>query len=100
MAIKVLIKRHFKAGKSAQGLSLLTELRNQAMKQPGYISGETLINHYDNRSITVISSWQTIEEWIEWEESDARAAVEDKFESLLEQKADFEIYDVGRSTPD
>ena len=97
MAIKVLIKWHFKAGKSAQGLSLLRELRNQAMNQPGYISGETLINHYDNRSITVISSWQTIEEWIEWEESDARAAVEKRFVSLLEQKADFEIYDVGRS---
>ena len=100
MAIKVLIKRHFKTGKSAQGLALLRELRNQAMNQPGYISGETLIDHYDNRSIAVISSWQTIEEWIEWEESDMRAAVEEKFESLLEQKADFEIYDVGRSIRD
>ena len=97
MAIKVLIKRHFKAGKSAEGLSLLRELRNRAMNQPGYISGETLINHYDDRSITVISNWQTIEEWIEWEESDARASVEEKFDSLLEAKADFEIYDVGRS---
>ena len=95
MAIKALIKRHFKQGKSAQGLALLRELRNQAMTQPGYISGETLINHYDHRSVAVISSWRTIEDWIAWEESDARAAVEAKFEALLEGKANFEIYDVG-----
>ena len=55
------------------------------------------VNHYDARSITVVSGWQTIEEWIEWEESDARAAIEAKIEPLLEEKAKFEIYDVGWS---
>ena len=96
MAIKVLIKRHFKEGKSAEGLRLLGELRNQAMNQPGYISGETLINHYDERSVTVISTWQTIAEWIHWEESNERAACEAKLERMLEENASFEIYDLGR----
>ena len=100
MAVKILIKRHFKAGKSAQALALLNELRNQAMKQPGHISGETLINHYDNQSVTVISTWQSIEEWIRWEESDHRAACEAKLEKLLHEKATFEVYDPGRPFQD
>lgn len=100
MAVKVLIRRHFREGKSAEGLALLNELRNQAMNQPGHISGETWVNHYDDRTITVISTWQTIADWIRWEESNQRAACEVKLEKLLEDKATFEIYDPGQSPGD
>ena len=96
MAIKVLIKRHIVDGKTDDALELLTALRSQAMNQPGYISGETLVNHFDARSITVISTWQSIEEWIEWQESDERAATEAKLDDILEEAAKFEIYDLGR----
>ena len=98
MAIKVLIRRHIKNGKTEAALDLLNKLRGRAMNQPGYISGETLVNHFDNRSLTVISTWQTIEEWISWQESDERAAIEANLESILEEAAKFEIYDLGRSS--
>ena len=98
MAIKVLIRRHIKNGKTDAALDLLNKLRGRAMNQPGYISGETLVNHFDNRSLTVISTWQTIEEWISWQESDERAAIEANLESILEEAAKFEIYDLGRSS--
>jgi len=68
------------------------------MNQPGYISGETLVNHYDYRSITVISTWQNIEDWISWEESDERSGNEAELESLLEEPTKFEIYDLGMSS--
>ena len=96
MAIKVLIKRHIIDGKTDQALELLNKLRSQAMHQPGYISGESLVNHFDHRSVTVISTWQTIEEWIEWQESDERAATEATLDNILEEAAKFEIYDLGR----
>ena len=98
MAIKVFIKRHVKKGKTKDTLTLLNEVRGQALKQPGYISGETLVNHYDPCNIMVVSTWQTIEDWIRWEESEARAAKEDQLESLQEAPADFEIYDLGSAT--
>ena len=97
MAIKVLIKRHIIDGKTDEALELLNKLRSQAMNQPGYISGETLVNHFDTRSITVISTWQAIEEWIEWQESDERAETEASLDNILEEAAKFEIYDLGRS---
>ena len=98
MAIKVFIKRYVKKDKTEDTLALLKEVRSQALKQPGYISGETLVNHYDPCNIVVVSTWQTIKDWIRWEESDARAAKEDQLESLQEEPTNFEIYDLGSAS--
>ena len=95
MAVKVFIKRYVKKGKTQEAVELLKDVRSQALKQPGYISGETLINHYDPCNITVVSTWQTIDDWIRWEESDERSVKEDQLEGLQEGPADFEIYDLG-----
>ena len=95
MAVKIFIKRYVKKGKTQAAVELLKEVRSQALKQPGYISGETLINHYDPCNITVVSTWQTIDDWIRWEESDQRSAKENQLEGLQEGPTDFEIYDLG-----
>jgi heme-degrading monooxygenase HmoA len=95
MAVKVFIKRYVKKGKTEAVIKLLMDVRSQALKQPGYISGETLVNHYDPRIITVVSTWQTIDDWIRWQESEERAAKEEPLESQQEGPANFEIYDLG-----
>jgi heme-degrading monooxygenase HmoA len=95
MAVKVFIKRYVKKGKTEEALERLNEVRGTALKQPGYISGETLVNHYDACSITVVSTWQTLEDWIRWQESDERAANEDQLEDLQKEPTKFEIYDLG-----
>ena len=94
MAIRIFIKRNVKKGRTQEAVELLKEVRSQALKQPGYISGETLINHYDPCKITVVSTWQSIDDWIRWEESEARASKEEQLEGLLEGPTDFEIYDL------
>jgi len=98
MAIKILIKRHFREDSAKQAFALLNNFRHDAMKRPGYISGETLINHYDPCQITVVSTWQTVEDWIQWEESDQRATNEAKLRDLQKASAQFEVYDVGMTT--
>ncbi|MGD2096606.1 MAG: antibiotic biosynthesis monooxygenase [Desulfobacterales bacterium] len=98
MAVKVFIKRYVKQGKTDAALELLKEVRGQALKQPGYISGETLVNHYDPCSITVVSTWQTIDDWIRWQESDERSGKEDQLEGLQQGSTLFEIYDLGPPT--
>jgi heme-degrading monooxygenase HmoA len=97
MAVKILIKRHFKENAAEQALGLLHSFRQDAMNRPGYISGETWINHYDPCRITVVSTWQTVEDWIQWEESDQRAANEAKLVGILKTPALFEVYDLGGS---
>jgi heme oxygenase (mycobilin-producing) len=95
MPIKVFIKRHIREGHVEKAVAMLGEFRSMAKKEPGYISGETLINHYDSRSITVVSTWRSIEEWVNWQNSAKRAANEAKLEGLLEVPTKYEIYDVG-----
>ena len=97
LAIKILIKRQFKAHTVEKASALLNKIRLDAMNLPGYISGETWVNHYDPCKITVVSTWQTVEDWIRWEESDERAANEEKLEGLLEARTQFEVYDLGKS---
>jgi heme-degrading monooxygenase HmoA len=95
MAIKVFIKRHIKEGHVEKAVAMLEEFRDMAKKEIGFIAGETLINHYDSRSITVVSSWRTIEDWVRWQSSDKRAGNEAKLEALLEIPTKYEIYDIG-----
>jgi heme-degrading monooxygenase HmoA len=95
MAIKILIKRQFKKNSTRQAFTLLNNFRHDAMNRSGYISGETWINHYDPSKITVVSTWQTVEDWIQWEESDERSALEAKLKDILIAPAIFEVYDVG-----
>jgi heme-degrading monooxygenase HmoA len=95
MSIKILIKRHFKKDSTRQAFDLLRNFRQDAMGRPGYISGETLINHYDPCQITVVSAWQTVEDWIKWEESEERAEHEANLLDILKVPAQFEVYDVS-----
>jgi len=95
MAVKVLIKRYFKEESTADARGLINEFRKNAMNQAGYISGETWVNHYDPRSMTVLSTWQTVEDWIRWQESDERDANEARLRSLQAAPATFEIYDLA-----
>ena len=95
MAVKILIKRQFKENSTRQAVALLNSFRHDAMRRTGYISGETLINHYDPCQITVISTWQTVEDWIQWEESDERATLEANLKNMLKAPVQFEVYDVG-----
>ena len=95
MTVKIFIKRNIQEDDMEVALSLLSQFRINAMGQPGYISGETLINHYDPRSVTVVSTWQTVEDWINWQESDERARIEARLEEMLEQPTKYEVYDVG-----
>jgi len=41
MAIKILIKRHFKEGSTEQVFALIKNFRQDAMNRSRYISGET-----------------------------------------------------------
>jgi heme-degrading monooxygenase HmoA len=95
MAVKIFIKRRIKKAKADEAIALMNKFRMDAMNQPGYISGETLVNHYDPQRVTVVSTWQSVDDWINWEQSDQRAATEEQLESLLLEPTRFEIYDLG-----
>ena len=95
MAIKVIVKRKVSKGKEAELLPLLLELRTKATSQPGYISGETLRGVDDPEDYLVIGTWQTIENWKDWESSPVRAQILEKIDALLGEKTEYSTFYYG-----
>jgi len=96
MAVVVFIKRHFKSGRVEEGIRMLDTFRAKALQQPGYVSGETLLNHYDRACVTVVSRWNTVDDWVSWQNSADREKNEARIESLLDRPTMYEIYDSYR----
>lgn len=90
--LKVLIKRKFKAGKEKEIRALLNKMRSDAMNVEGYVSGETLVGHDDPNKMLVIGTWQNIESWQAWKESDIRKNNETMMELYQDGQTEYEEF--------
>jgi len=95
MAVKIFIKRSIPPEKSGELMPLFQELRSLAMKQPGYISGETLLSIDMPGEIVVISTWKTVEEWQHWVTHKERLKIQGQIDMLLGIKTEYEVYHYG-----
>jgi len=92
--IRVAIRRHLKEHKKGDILPLLRALRTAAMSHSGYIHGESLVGTEDPSVITVLSTWQSLEEWKKWEKSAQRVKLYEQIEPLLVEKPRVSVYQV------
>jgi heme-degrading monooxygenase HmoA len=92
MAVKILIKRSIGQDVAPAVRPLIVELRAHAMKQPGYISGETLKCIDRPAEYLVISTWQSLEDWDKWLASQERKILEDKIDSITGKKTEYLTY--------
>lgn len=81
--IRVIIERKIKSGKEREAWDLLHDLRSKAMRQTGYVSGETLMGHDDPLLWVVISAWLKAENWQDWLNSPERKALESREKALI-----------------
>lgn len=70
----------------------MVELRNLAIQQPGYISGETLRNIHDTREYLVISTWKSEEYWNKWAENQERRSLQMKIDALLGAATEYKVF--------
>ena len=92
--VRILIEWNLKAGKRGEFIHLLKELRTAAIHQPGYVSGETLSSIEDASTVSVLSTWRSLEDWKAREESGPRIKLEEQIEPLLLEKPKVSIYQV------
>jgi len=92
VAVKVIMKRTPKSGANGELNSVLQELGQLAMSQPGYISGETLLSSLDTSSTLVVSQWTSMQHWQEYEISRERQGLLDRVAELLDEPAQTEVY--------
>lgn len=90
--IKVVIERHCQPGKEKQLRDLMLELRSAAMRQPGYITGETLREEEKTSVFMVISTWITLEAWKAWQTSRQRLLIEEMMDPLLTEQRKVRVF--------
>ena len=95
MAINVLITRSFKKEFIHDAHFHNAEIRALATVQPGYISGTTMVSVDNPQKMLIVSSWEDMEKWKEWYESDMRKDYYKKLRSALESPEHVEAYILG-----
>jgi quinol monooxygenase YgiN len=94
--IRVIIERRCRPDKVAEMESQLIDLRTSAMRQPGYISGETLHSVDDPTLWLVISTWVDIDAWKTWEASSERSENMKTVEPLLVAPEKVSVFNFAR----
>lgn len=79
--VRVIIEH--KARDAERVIDIIRELRDEAMKRQGYITGETLVNIEDASNVLVISTWQNLEDWKAWDTSETRVKITQQIYTLL-----------------
>jgi antibiotic biosynthesis monooxygenase (ABM) superfamily enzyme len=92
MTVKIIIERTVRSENKDQLLSLLIKLREKAVRQPGYISGETLSSLNNQETHLVVSTWNTLQDWRAWEQSQERRVLVALIENMLTTPARVGIF--------
>ena len=83
MAAKILIERKIKPELMGSFLEISLELRALAMRQHGYISGETLVSADQDDLHLVISTWRSYSDWLNWEKNEKRIEIAKRMDEFL-----------------
>ena len=96
MAIGILITRVTRHGENARVLlPHIIELRALAVRQPGYISGESFFNIEQQEECLVVSRWTTLEHWQQWMRDPRRIELDKNMEKHFGAKTEYSIYGIG-----
>jgi heme-degrading monooxygenase HmoA len=94
MAISVMIQRTFDDSQLATELApLIVKLRSLAAVQPGYITGKTFRCLDCPGEFLVLSSWNSLEDWNRWLQSDERRTIQKQIDELMNETTRYRIYE-------
>ena len=94
MAISVVIQRVFKDDDKATKLApLIVKLRSLATVQPGYITGKTFRCLDCPGEYLVISTWNSLDDWNRWLNSEQRMEIQKQVDDLLGEKTQYRVYE-------
>jgi len=92
MAVRVFIEREIDPENEIKLHNLLLKLRAKAIQARGYISGQTLRSVDDPNRFLVISTWNSLEEWRNWENDPDRKAIQEEIDKLLRVPSRVSVY--------
>jgi len=93
MAVKVLIERWVKAGFENAVWERLRDLRSQAVRQRGYLYGETWRSLDDPRVFMVLSVWGSRGHWETWFHDEFRRKIDDTINTMLRRPCTIKVFE-------
>ncbi|HCY85581.1 MAG TPA: antibiotic biosynthesis monooxygenase [Desulfobacteraceae bacterium] len=94
MAVSVIIQRRVKDKEIGAKLApYIVQLRSKASVQPGFITGQTFSCIDCDGEYMVISTWDTMEDWQRWMNSDERRMIQKKVDDLLGESSRYRYYE-------
>jgi antibiotic biosynthesis monooxygenase (ABM) superfamily enzyme len=88
--VKVIIGYKMKEG--ADVLPMLLKLRSHAMTYAGYVGSENLMNNHDVSIVAIITTWEGVEYFREWEKSRTRQALMEEYRDSLAEEPKVTVY--------
>ena len=94
MAVTIFIKRILKDKTITNKLApLLIQLRSRATIQPGFLTSQTYSSIERDNEYLIRSTWDTIENWNKWMNSEERMVIQRQVDELLEEKTIYQYYE-------
>jgi len=88
--VKVVVEFKLKSGANIR--PILLELKTNAITYPGFLGAEHFVDTKDTFHYTAISSWETAEDWANWEFSTSRTSIINKAEKVCSEPLRVTIY--------
>ncbi len=92
MSVKILISRTMSSDQLAAVKPFMAELHALAWRTQGYISGEALINKDSPEERIVISSWQSVENWENFQGLEECRQLHYKIDQILGKESRYTVF--------
>lgn len=90
--VRVVVRRQMKEHTEGKVQNILLDLRAAALHQPGYVTGQTLVNIADPHEIVTLGTWVSPEHFTAWRESEQRVELAAVLSPLLAAEEQISIY--------
>lgn len=99
MTVRLMVERKVIPGAQEELSELLRELRSRAVRQAGFISGETVVDLFNPQIFMTISNWASVGVWQRWEKNPDRLRIVKRINALLQSDPIIRIWNADAEGP-
>ena len=86
MQITLMVERKVVPGAQGEITQLLKELRSNATRQPGFVSGQTVLDARNPTIFMTISIWSSMAAWEGWEKNPERTEIIERINEVVQEE--------------
>ena len=99
MSLVLMVEREVIPGAQEEIKELLRELRSNATRQPGFVSGQTVVDAFSPTIFMTISTWSSMASWQTWEADLLRTEIIDRIDAVLQRRPRARIWQTDEDAP-